>query len=484
MNEVAAALLASLGLSCLFYALLRYSSFRFDESRALILSLICLSLLPLLPLALFSEELQHALDLSWWQAALHESHAAETGAYVSSNSVQTTSTWYLYLEKAKATVAFWLSTFLEKSAMPMVITALILALWGLGRFVYSHLSMQAWLRSLPLADKQLFLEKQKQLLRKHKVCVLQSNKATAPFVYGRSQAKLVLPNFIYKLSREQQLLLIDHELVHIQRKDHQQLWYLRLLVSLLSYNPILRLFERAFMEAIELSCDRGVLNRHQQKQHTYSLALLECLKLSSEPLHRAVYAGFSDRKRGRAFNKKRFLHINDAPRHGHKLGRIVFVITALSMSLFANIGLASNTTALPNLQAWQPPIKKQPIQAYRVSSQFGVKQKIRNAKPHRGIDLAAKTGTAIVSANAGIVRIADDSSLHKSLGLAVLVEHEQGFSSLYSHMDSIAVDAGQLVLAGEQLGTVGSSGKSTGPHLHFELRRGEQALDPNTYIDF
>jgi flagellar protein FlgJ len=94
---------------------------------------------------------------------------------------------------------------------------------------------------------------------------------------------------------------------------------------------------------------------------------------------------------------------------------------------------------------------------------------------HSGVDLRAAYGTDVPSAAAGDVTFAGDQG---GYGTMVVVRHEDGFETRYAHLSSTAVKAGDRVEAGQALGRVGSSGRSTGPHLHFEVRRNGQQLDP------
>ena len=68
-------------------------------------------------------------------------------------------------------------------------------------------------------------------------------------------------------------------------------------------------------------------------------------------------------------------------------------------------------------------------------------------------------------------------------GNFVRVDHGDGFTSFYGHMDSISVTKGQKVALGQQVGKVGSTGKSTGPHLHFEMRKDGKIINPNDYVE-
>lgn len=125
-----------------------------------------------------------------------------------------------------------------------------------------------------------------------------------------------------------------------------------------------------------------------------------------------------------------------------------------------------------------------PVGRYRVSSTFGLRRMPweRVARLHRGLDLAAPAGTAVRTIGAGVVVSA---GWRGGYGLSVQVRHPNGLTSSYSHLRSISVEAykGVRLTAGEQLGEVGSTGSSTGPHLHFEVRdsRGV-AIDPAPFL--
>lgn len=117
----------------------------------------------------------------------------------------------------------------------------------------------------------------------------------------------------------------------------------------------------------------------------------------------------------------------------------------------------------------------------RVSSGFGRRSSpTRGASSyHQGIDIAAATGTAIVAAAEGDVVTASYSG---SAGNYIMISHGGGVYSLYMHCSQLDVSTGQHVSAGQTIGKVGSTGISTGPHLHFGIRSGGQYLDPSSYV--
>ena len=94
---------------------------------------------------------------------------------------------------------------------------------------------------------------------------------------------------------------------------------------------------------------------------------------------------------------------------------------------------------------------------------------------HPGIDISAAHGTPILASAAGTVVSAGSEG---GYGNAVILDHGDSLATLYGHMVSVAVVPGQLVAAGEVIGYVGSTGRSTGPHLHFEVRIHGVTVDP------
>src|SRR5262249_46336903 len=126
-----------------------------------------------------------------------------------------------------------------------------------------------------------------------------------------------------------------------------------------------------------------------------------------------------------------------------------------------------------------------------ISQQFGptdagfefpfVYQSVYYPHFHTGLDIAVPTGTPIRAAADGVVVLATTNvagGQPVGYGTYVLVSHGGGLYTLYGHLSAVSVRAGQRVTAGQQLGLAGSTGNSTGPHLHFEVREGRAPVDP------
>ncbi|MEL6687748.1 MAG: M23 family metallopeptidase [Pseudomonadota bacterium] len=119
-----------------------------------------------------------------------------------------------------------------------------------------------------------------------------------------------------------------------------------------------------------------------------------------------------------------------------------------------------------------------PVTEHRKTTNFGA-QRILNGepkRPHFGVDLAAPKGTPILAPADGIVSLADNDMYFE--GSLIMIDHGQGLISYYLHNEEVLVEAGQRVKQGEKIATVGSRGRSTGPHLCWRLKWRGRNLDP------
>jgi murein DD-endopeptidase MepM/ murein hydrolase activator NlpD len=101
------------------------------------------------------------------------------------------------------------------------------------------------------------------------------------------------------------------------------------------------------------------------------------------------------------------------------------------------------------------------------------------SEAHPGLDIAVRSGTPIRAAGGGVVA---EAGVDPDYGRYVLINHPQGYQSMYGHASRVLVTAGEAVQAGQVIGLSGSTGRSTAPHLHFEIRRNGQQIDPRSLI--
>ena len=123
-----------------------------------------------------------------------------------------------------------------------------------------------------------------------------------------------------------------------------------------------------------------------------------------------------------------------------------------------------------------------PVASYLyVSSRFGLRVHpiTGQKKSHTGIDIASNQGTAVYASDGGSVTLA---GWNGGYGNCIMIDHGNGYVTLYGHLSSISVSVGQTVSQGTTIGAVGSTGNSTGPHLHFEVLKNGTRIDPEQFF--
>lgn len=120
-----------------------------------------------------------------------------------------------------------------------------------------------------------------------------------------------------------------------------------------------------------------------------------------------------------------------------------------------------------------------PVVEARMSRGFLPKVTRKRKRPHKGIDLAAQRGTAVMASHDGMVIYTGKE--FKGYGKMLMIEKD-GWATLYGHLDKIIVYEGQKVKQGDVVGALGNTGRSSGPHLHFEIRKADGPIDPLPYL--
>ena len=113
----------------------------------------------------------------------------------------------------------------------------------------------------------------------------------------------------------------------------------------------------------------------------------------------------------------------------------------------------------------------------KVLSNYGAKT---NGLFNDGINIAAARGSTVAAAENGVVAYAGNEI--KGMGNLVIIQHSDGWMTVYAHMDSMSVRRGSRVTVGQKIGSVGQTGKVDRPQLHFEIRKGTKAYNPMSYL--
>lgn len=142
---------------------------------------------------------------------------------------------------------------------------------------------------------------------------------------------------------------------------------------------------------------------------------------------------------------------------------------------------AQEPLEIEGLGGLDPIVSLMPVDLAHITSQFGHRKDPFKHKRafHAGIDFGAPKGTPVRAVADGVVVT---STTQRSYGKVVVIKHEHGYRTLYAHNSQLLVKAGQAIHAGDTIARVGSTGRSTGSHLHFEVHRSGERVDPSPYL--
>lgn len=179
----------------------------------------------------------------------------------------------------------------------------------------------------------------------------------------------------------------------------------------------------------------------------------------------------------------------------HKSGKsavIAYTVLAAGLAIMVMAFTTANNNLKPTRYSASPVVGIQaeppsifPLKVYNpddITSEFGkeIRQpKTKKISVHQGLDIRAETGTAIVATADGTVLKAKEEG---NWGNLVVIIHSDGYQSWYAHLDRFEVSENKSVKKGDVIGYVGNTGLSSGPHLHYEVRRNDKHLNPKDFF--
>jgi beta-lactamase regulating signal transducer with metallopeptidase domain len=328
-----------------------------------------------------------------------------------------------------------------------------------------------------------------------------TNAPISPFTVGVFRPVILLPNNIIQNSQPQLLdAIIGHELAHIKRFDNLQLWLQNILHIVYFFHPVVWLTNASLNFYRECICDLLVLEKGAFSIKSYGQGLIACLKQSQQnyfltPLpsfsfhhHRMVRRIQNLKRRKKMTWKKHFLTLLFT----FLLGAFILPLSLHQQTIVAKeapdqgnnsagpVGQSSNGAGTDS-RFIRPVAKDQS----RLTAPFGpmIDPFTKKERFHRGVDLRADKGTPVVAAADGrVIAAVVEFTQGVGNGRYIDIQHEDGFMTRYTQLDSILVKMDEFVQKGQVIGLVGSSGRSTGPHLHFEIWKNDQPADPADFI--
>ncbi|MBN1350961.1 peptidoglycan DD-metalloendopeptidase family protein [candidate division KSB1 bacterium] len=332
---------------------------------------------------------------------------------------------------------------------------------------------------------------------RRQVRMLTSECIPSPFTLGSIRPAIVLPQNLIKRDQKDLLnLIIAHEMAHIKRFDDVWIKLQNLIQIIYFFNPFVWIANNRINLSRECICDSMVVSSRKMSARAYGTGLMSVLKLNlSGSSGYGWLPGFgSERKR----LITRISHLKGA-RSMKKVDFLLLYASLLILGIvllpMAGCDRVQNPESEKEMQENASLLRSNtlpefvsPLQsAQRITSRFGKQHDPFTDRSffHNGIDIAAEIGTEVFAiADGKVIQAVSDYEENNGYGKNIILMHSNGFQSRYCHLDSVLVAAGQLVEAGEPVGTVGTTGRSTAPHLHLEIRVNDELKDPQEFIDF
>ncbi len=306
-----------------------------------------------------------------------------------------------------------------------------------------------------------------------------------PLALGR--ATILLPaGLAAEMAPEELRLIVRHEQAHLDRGDPFYFTLLGLLDAWLWFNPFLHAQTRRCRLAAELTCDARASGKSAMEREAYARVLIRTLKHTAGNVRQHAPAAISNVKSGDyRMRLSEIMHADPAARKPKRRGWYVALAAALVPVAFVQFAWAQGNPApvvAPAAASTTPPTTVMQLPAAGgISSGYGLRKDPFTGKVrfHAGIDIAAPVGTPVLAAADGKVgAIYSDKRDGKVLEIA----HGGPLKTRMTHLDQVKVKWGDRVTKGQVIATVGNTGSTTGPHLHFEVWKGRKTVDPATML--
>ena len=385
---------------------------------------------------------------------------------------------------------------------PLLLIWLVCTMLLAAYFAIGYVCMVRRFRAVRLAPPSSIdaLLARFQVSHAPRICV--SNSRRAPLTYGVFRPTILLPEDL-PVGDAQFQLVLAHELAHIRRKDCLRKLLLTVCLCLYWWNPLVWLMVRLANCDLELACDEAVLRvLGPESRKAYALTLLDMAQRTPKPAPLcSSFAKSSVEERIRAI-----LSFKRVPAWAGILVSALFLLSASVLATQAAspaVGLAQEmaseeaarvqtaeslpAAAAAETESKEPPQTEQantlryiwPLENSEaiVTDTYGYRTHASTGQEsfHAGVDFAADYGTNVLAVADGTVL---DCREDPANGSTLTLEHADGVQTQYAHLSEFLVEAGDAVRQGQIIAKTGDSGWATGPHLHLNVLRNGEAVDP------
>lgn len=327
---------------------------------------------------------------------------------------------------------------------------------------------------------------------RRRVRLLALEKTLSSFTIGVFRPVIVMPKRLIESASPHCLeAVISHEMAHIKRFD--DLWKMaqNFVQIIYFFHPAVWFAAFQLNAGREYICDSMVLAQKKLPALVYGQALITTLKSASSDLAGLSPVFFSTKQ---VLNQRIHFIKKGKTMQPSTLTKILFIIIAaavLPMAGSSKPTAEAQSAAMISEDSQLQLMNPLPEGSYKLTAPFGMHKHPITGKNvfHRAVDLAAPTGTQVSAAADGMVvktflLASAKPEDETASGNYVEIEHGDGLRTRYTQLSAVSVVEQQSVRQGEKIGEVGSSGISTGPHLHFEVIKDGQYVNPQDYIQF
>jgi len=338
------------------------------------------------------------------------------------------------------------------------------------------------------------------------VQLLTAPTSMSPFTSGILKPVILIPEPLLDFHHRSDLeSVIAHELAHIKRLDDLWIKLQNIIQIMYFFHPIVWMAGSRLHVGRECACDSLVLSQGCIQREPYARGLLNMIKLNTlGPDCVTLIPSFSS-ERNKLFTRLKHMKGEHNMRGIHKIGMIglliglaVFILPMAASTwqplkpgpqLSAMVTVLAAAAAQKSAQAATETMVSQsetstsdfklimPVEGGKIVSGYGMRKDPLDGrmKQHRGVDIPEKEGTSVMAAADGVVQVAE---FREGYGNFIEISHKGELTTRYGQLYTILVKSRMTVKQGQQIGTVGQTGRSTGPHLHFEIHRGGVQRNP------
>jgi murein DD-endopeptidase MepM/ murein hydrolase activator NlpD len=335
------------------------------------------------------------------------------------------------------------------------------------------------------ALRELTEDWRRRLRVRRPVRVVSSAAPLGPFTTGVLRPVIFVPATVAGDRRVREAV-IAHEMAHVARLDAIWLGLEKALQLVYAFHPLVHLTAARLVEERELLCDAAVLEAGGITPRAYAASLLDVLGRGLATVGAPTLSADKRRFSMRLHSILGFDPERRPPAAAALAAALAVAIFALPLASVSPAASADAAAALP-----PPPDPAvvvelaNPVPGGRLSWGWGPgRDPFDGAEVfHRGVDVAAAAGTPVRAPAAGTVTVAATSyEPSPASGTVLVIDHGSGLTTFFAHLGTLAVREGEAVSVGQVVATVGSTGRSTGPHVHVEVHRDGEPVDPAIFV--